>query len=61
MKLHGHLEQPFWHYDFHPVIRKYLENKMVNKVQDIEKSFGESFSKFYLKLIKDIYSNIPKK
>ena len=53
-------KQEFWLYDFHPVIRNYLEKIVIRKYSKLEEEYGEKFSFYYSKFIEEVYHAVNK-
>ena len=52
---YGNLEQPYWLYDFHPVIRKYLEGVNKKGHTPIKDHHKVKYWQFYSDLIREIF------
>jgi hypothetical protein len=52
--------QEFWLYDFHLVIRNYLQKIVMNKYSNLEENYGEKFSIYYSKFIDEVYEAVNK-
>ena len=50
--------QEFWLYDFHPVIRKYLEKIVMKKYSKLEEEYGEKYRFYYSKFIDEVYDAV---
>lgn len=48
-------------YSFHPAIRNYLEYKTKATYSEIEKKYGQEFSEYYCKLLKETYNSLEQK
>ena len=56
---YGNLEQEHWLYKFHPVVRNYLEDKLKeNGDIDLNKEYGDKFSRYYYNRLSDTYNSL---